>query len=167
MTSGRGEFSRLLVQWDSRWWNFSIDQNISRVLLFRAMHVYDLTTLSVTQTLLSNDWVTETINRKGCRRKRSWLNLRYDLDICFEGLRKPTKNFSQRNRCPDRGSNWTPPGYKTEALSLEPSRPVRAYLTVWCTLLLRAQYLRKKQFLRRGSINRAKSRMIAISRHWK
>jgi hypothetical protein len=35
------------------------------------------------------------MNWKGCRRKRSWPNLRYYSGIYLYGLKKPTKNLSR------------------------------------------------------------------------
>jgi hypothetical protein len=38
--------------------------------------------------------------------------------LCFEGLRKFTRNLSYDSQCPKQNSNRTPPEYKSKALPL-------------------------------------------------
>jgi hypothetical protein len=45
------------------------------------------------------------MNWKGCGRKRSWPNFRYDLGIHLDRLRKTTKSLSQCSRYPDQTRN--------------------------------------------------------------
>jgi hypothetical protein len=47
------------------------------------------------------------MNSKGYGRERSWPNLRYDLSICLEGLKKTTKHLSQNSRSPGKAVQCT------------------------------------------------------------
>jgi hypothetical protein len=46
------------------------------------------------------------------------MELKFNLDICLEGLNQTTKYLSQDRECPDRDSSRAPSEYKTRALQL-------------------------------------------------
>jgi hypothetical protein len=52
------------------------------------------------------------MNWKGCRRKKSWPNLRYYLDICLERLWKSMKNLRHDRWSSGQDLNPGPPEYK-------------------------------------------------------
>jgi hypothetical protein len=66
-----------------------------------------------------NDWMIENDVEKS-RRNYDALSQNFPAD-----LRKIKRNFSQGSWCPGRDSNWAPPEYKSEELSLQPTSLVK------------------------------------------
>jgi hypothetical protein len=57
-------------------------------------------------------------NWNGCRRRRSWPNLKHYLSLYLEGVRKTTKNLSQDNRSPGQDLNPGPSEYEAGVLNV-------------------------------------------------
>jgi hypothetical protein len=84
------------------------------------------------------------MNRKGCGRKQSWINLRHYPAICLEGLRTIVETLNQVSQRPGRDSNQIPPEYKSEALLLSQLAGVlENFVTTQNTLESRFFILRK------------------------
>jgi hypothetical protein len=54
---------------------------------------------------------------EGMRKEAIATNLRYNSNICSEGLRKTMKILSQDSWCPSKDSNRAPPKFKVEVLT--------------------------------------------------
>jgi hypothetical protein len=63
------------------------------------------------------------MNWKGCRRKRSWCNLRNYYGICLEE-EENHENLSQDSRCPGRDLNPGPLRYEAGVLTILPQHSV-------------------------------------------
>jgi hypothetical protein len=55
----------------------------------------------------------------GNKRKLSWSNLRYYLEMCRDMSRKTTRNVGENCRCLGQDSNQASPEYKSEVSPLE------------------------------------------------